>query len=103
MSYESAQRAYDRMEPEQPDPRAERERQASIEWDIRTTRVLCTDVNLAEKWVCDWIADPTRVTAEIMRLVALYGDDEAELGGLIKRYVENHWRDVATFTTDRKE
>ena len=48
-------------------------------------------------WVRDWSADPAMDLAVIYKQIALFWDDEAEIGKIVKTILGNRMRDVSEF------
>lgn len=47
------------------------------------------------EWTNDWTSDPTTDLAELYKQIALYWDDTAKLGEIIKTMFENKLRNVS--------
>lgn len=88
--------------PDRYEARKDRERQEEIEREIGLLRLQCTDLNRAEDYISEYIADPYRFAAEFLRVVALYIDDHATIGALVSNLARNRWRVDAEHIVDKR-
>lgn len=56
-----------------------------------------------EKWIYNHTADPSMELAILYKQIALYWNDEAEIGRIVKTVVENRLRTVAEFVVGDQE
>lgn len=54
------------------------------------------------KWICDNTADPSMELALLYKQIALYWNDEAQIGRIVKTVLENRMRVVAEFIVGEK-
>lgn len=95
----------DRAELRNPELRYDRlgeERETEIDREVGLLRLQCTDLQRAEDYVANYIADTYRFGAQVVRLAALYQEDTATLGLLVSNIVRNRWREDAAFMVDER-
>lgn len=82
--------------------RMDEEREDEIGRETSILLAQCTDIELAEKYVDDHIPNTYRMAAEFFNLAALYHDDTAQLGFLVRNIVNNRLRKSATFIVNER-
>lgn len=92
----------ERRNPELCYERLGEEREVEIDREVGLLRLQCTDLDRAEDYVANYIADTYRFGAQIVRLAALYQEDTATLGLLVSNIIKNRWREDATFMVDER-
>ena len=72
-----------------------RERDEAVDFQLRLFQA-----TNPEKFVFDWIADPTADLVEMYRCLIVHGDDEAALGAAVKRAMLNRMREAAEHSVE---
>lgn len=91
----------ERWNPELAQDRLDREFMNEVDREIGILQAQCTDIKFAEQYVADYIADPYRFAGEIVRLAALYRDDNVALGGLVACMIRDRWFLDASFIVNK--